>query len=88
MNKNVLCSLLSKRTNLSKEKCNQFLSTFKETILEVVSKGEEISLRDFGKFSLQERKSRKFINPQTKRFYMSAPKKLVTFKSFKNFNLS
>lgn len=85
MNKNELCTLLSKRTNLSKAKCDEFLSTFKQTILEVCCKGEEVSLRNFGKFSLQERKARKFINPLTKRFYMSSPKKFVAFKGFKNF---
>ncbi len=85
MNKAEFVSLLAKRTNLSKSKCDLFLDEFKEAILEVCCKGEEISLRNFGKFSLQERKARKFLNPQTKRYYICAPKKMIAFKGFKNF---
>ena len=85
MNKTEFVSLLSKRTNLPKIKCELFLDKFRETILEVCCKGEEISLRNFGKFSLQERKARKFLNPQTKRYYICQPKKMISFKGFKNF---
>lgn len=85
MNKSQFVEILAKRTNLSKSKCNQFIDEFKATILEVCSKGEVVKLRNFGKFSLQEKKMRKFINPQTKRYYFCKPKKIVSFKSFDNF---
>ena len=85
MNKTEFISLLAKRADMPKTKCETFLNQFKATILEVCFRGEEISLRDFGKFSLQEKKARKFLNPQTKRYYMSSPKKMIAFKGFKNF---
>jgi len=85
MNKTEFISLLAKRTNLSKNKCAMFLDEFKCTILEVCCKGENVNLRNFGKFSLQERKARKFLNPQTKRYYICPPKKMIAFKGFKNF---
>ncbi len=85
MNKTEFISLLAKRTQLSKTKCDLFLDEFKNTILEVCCKGDEIVLRNFGKFSLQEKKARKFLNPQTKRFYICPPKKMIAFKGFKNF---
>ncbi len=85
MNKTEFVSLMAKKTNLSKAKCDLFLSQFKDAILEVCCKGEEISLRNFGKFSLQEKGARKFLNPQTKRYYICAPKKMIAFKGFKNF---
>lgn len=85
MNKTEFVSLMSKRTNLSKNKCDLFLTQFKEAILEVCCKGEEINLRNFGKFSMQEKKARKFINPQTKRYYVVSPKKMIAFKGYKNF---
>ena len=88
MNKTEFVSLMSRRTNLSKNKCDLFLSEFKEAILEVCCKGEDINLRNFGKFSLQEKKARKFLNPQTKRYYIAAPKKMISFKAFKNFKYS
>lgn len=85
MNKNELLALLAKKTNLSKDKCGHVLDTLKETILEVLKKGEDVSLNGFGKFQVVERKMRKCINPITKRFYISKPKKVTQFKSFNSF---
>lgn len=85
MNKTELINLLSKKTDLPKNKCNLFLSQFKEIILEVCSKGDEVNVRNFGKFVLQERKPRKFLNPQTKRYYICQSKKMINFKAFDNF---
>lgn len=70
---------------MPKTKCELFLSEFKETILEVCSKGETINLRNFGRFSMQEKRARKFINPQTKRYYICEAKKIINFKGYKNF---
>ena len=85
MNKTEFIELLSKRTALPKSKCDLFLNQFKSTILEVCCKGDNVNLRSFGRFSLQEKKERRFLNPQTKRFYVCPPKKVVTFKSCKAF---
>ncbi len=85
MNKSELVCLMSKKTNLPKKKCDLFLNEFKSLILEVCSKGEQINLRNFGKFSLQEKKARKFLNPQTKRYYICKPKRVIAFKCFDNF---
>ena len=85
MNKTELVELMSKKTNLPKKKCDLFFNEFKSAILEVCSKGEQINLRNFGKFSLQEKGARKFLNPQTKRYYVCAPKKIIDFKGYRNF---
>ncbi len=85
MNKTELINLMSKKTNLPKTKCDLFLNEFKSLILEVCSKGDEISLRNFGRFSMQEKKARKFLNPQTKRYYICKPKRVISFKCFDNF---
>lgn len=85
MNKTEFVELISKKTNMPKSKCELFLSEFKETILEVCSKGEEINLRNFGRFSMQEKRARKFINPQTKRYYICEAKRIISFKGYKNF---
>ena len=69
MNKSELVDFLSNRTQLPKKKCDTFLNEFKVAILEVCSKGGQINIRNFGKFEMQERKARRIINPQTKRFY-------------------
>ena len=85
MNKQEMISVLSKKTEVSKEKCERVIDEFKNLILEVCKKGEEINLRNFGRFKMQETKERKFINPQTKRYYISPPKKIISFKCYKNF---
>lgn len=88
MNKSEVMSMLSKKTNLSKTKCEKVIDEFKTLILECCQKGEEISLRNFGKFKMQESKPRKFLNPQTKRYYICQPKKFISFKGYKNFKYS
>lgn len=85
MNKTEFVDLLSKKTKMPKTKCELFLNEFKLMILEVCSKGEDVTLRNFGKFSLQEKKARRFLNPQTKRYYVCKPKKIINFKGFRNF---
>lgn len=85
MNRSEFVDILSKRTQISKNRCNIFLKEFRDVILEVCCKGEQVALRDFGKFSMQEKKARKFINPQTKRYYISPAKKIINFKGYKNF---
>ncbi len=85
MNKSEFVTIMSRKTKLSKSKCSLFLDEFKDTILEVCSKGEQISLRNFGKFAMLEKKERKFLNPQTKRYYICKPKKMVDFKGYRNF---
>ena len=82
MNKQEFVSVLAKKTSLSKSKCDLFLRCFKETIFDVCYKGGEVVWRDFGKFLLKERKARKYLNPQTKRYYIASPKRAIAFKSF------
>jgi DNA-binding protein HU-beta len=85
MNRSQFVEILAKRTNLPKNKCNLVLEELRNSILEICSKGEPVSIRNFGKFSLQERKSRRLLNPQTKRYYFCKPKKILLFKGFDNF---
>lgn len=85
MNKAELVDFLSNKTQMPKRKCDAFLNEFKSAILEVCSKGGRINIRNFGKFEMQERKSRKIINPQTKRFYFCKPRKIINFKGYDNF---
>lgn len=85
MNKAELVEMISKRTKIPKSKCDLFLNEFKSAILEVCLKGGDVSIRNFGRFSMQERKARKYLNPQTKRYYICKPKKLINFKCYNNF---
>ncbi len=80
-----MLSVLAKKTELSKNKCEKVIDEFKKLILEVCEKGDELCLRNFGKFRLEEKKERRFLNPQTKRYYMTKPKKVINFRGYKNF---
>lgn len=85
MNKTELVTMMSKKTQIPKTKCELFLNEFKQVILEVCSKGEDVNLRNFGKFSMQEKRARKFLNPQTKKYYICKAKKMINFKGYRNF---
>lgn len=84
MNKNEVVSVLSQRTKVSKASCERVLDEFKRLIFEECNKGEQIKMRNFGLFRLKENKARKFINPQTHRYYFSTPKRYVVFKQSKS----
>lgn len=88
MNKNDLIINMSKRVHLSKSKCEQFMNEFYSLIVDALKKGDEITIRNFGKFKVSETKQRKCINPQTKRYYICKPKKVISFKCFKNFKFA
>ncbi len=85
MNKTELVTMMSKKTQIPKTKCELFLNEFKQVILEVCSKGEDVNLRNFGKFSMQEKRARRFLNPQTKKYYICKAKKMINFKVYRNF---
>ena len=85
MNKTELVKLMAQRTKMTAKKCDIFLNELKMAILEVCKKGGAVNIRNFGRFSLQERKARRFLNPQTKRYYICKPKRMISFKSYDNF---
>ena len=85
MNKTELVTMMSKKTQLPKTKCELFLNEFKQVILDVCSKGDDVNLRNFGKFSMQEKRARRFLNPQTKKYYICKAKKMINFKGYRNF---
>ncbi len=85
MNKSEFVSLLSKRVELPKSYCAIVLDGIQSAIKEVLSKGDEVSIRGFGKFKVVERAARKCSNPVTKRTYFAKPKRAVVFKGYKTF---
>lgn len=88
MNKKELLAEISKRTNLPQSKISLIFDEIKGLIIEVVNKGGEVSLRDFGKFKAGEREERLCKNPITKRLFFSSRKKYIKFSPFKNFKYS
>nr|BDA98882.1 DNA binding histon like protein [Chroomonas debatzensis] len=75
MNKGELVSKVASQTNFTKKEVDIILTTILETIIEVVSSGEKITLVGFGAFEARERKSREGRNPTTgEKIYIPATK--------------
>nr|BDA99178.1 DNA binding histon like protein [Hemiselmis andersenii] len=65
MNKGELVNTVAKKTGLTKKEIDLVLTTILETIVEVVSSGEKITLVGFGSFEARERKEKEGRNPRT-----------------------
>ena len=65
MNKGELVTTIAKKTGLTKKEVDLVLTTILETIVEVVSSGEKITLVGFGSFEARERKEKEGRNPKT-----------------------
>jgi nucleoid DNA-binding protein len=77
--------LLAKRSDIEKRELLKLCNEAKCLLLEVLSKGGKIELKDFGKIELKESKERLYRNPITKRLYYSNKKSYIKLKLFKKF---
>lgn len=59
------------------------VNTILEDIVNALSKGEKVSIVDFGTFQITERKERKGINPITKEVINIPASKVIKFKPAK-----
>jgi len=66
MNKKNLIETLASRTDLAKTKIDEIMTTLEEVVTEELSKGGEVVLTGFGKFTVSQRKARIGINPRTR----------------------
>lgn len=85
MNKGELVNTIAKKTGLTKKEIDLILTTLLETIVEVVSSGEKITLVGFGSFEARERKAREGRNPQTGEKIEIPASRLPTFSVGKFF---
>ena len=85
LNKGELIEFLAKRTGFSKTVCERVLSETKSLIVEVCLKGGQVSVRNFGRFVLKEKPSRRYVDPQTQRYCICQAKKVIDFKTFDRF---
>ncbi len=81
MVKNELITQLSEKTHLTRKKCAEVYDSLVDTIYECMLKGESINLARLGKFEVKSKKSRKIINPSTKREMYIKAKKQPQFKA-------
>lgn len=65
MNKSDLVAAIANKAELSMSKAEQALSAILDSIVDTLTKGENVSLVGFGSFGVKKRASRKVRNPRT-----------------------
>lgn len=75
-----LCEKVAQRTDNQNVKVKEDIQTFLEEIVNELSQGNRIELRDFGVFEIRKRAARKARNPRTGEEAFVPPRNAVIFK--------
>lgn len=65
MNKVELIEVIASKTNLTKRDIENVISSFEETVINTLQKGNKVTLTGFGSFEAKTMKQRAGVNPQT-----------------------
>jgi len=84
MNKAELVEAVSDKTGITKKQAGNVIDAITDTVKETLSKGERITLVDFGTFQVRQRKAREGRNPRTGKKLEIPAKKVPKFKAGKN----
>ena len=83
MNKTELVAKIAEGAGMSKVDAKKALDATLDAIKAAVKKSDKVALVGFGTFAVTKRKSRKGINPATKKAITIPAKKVVKFKAGK-----
>jgi DNA-binding protein HU-beta len=81
MNKKEFIGALAAKTSSTQVKAGKEVKAIIKTIENVLKKGDKITLKGFGTFSVIEKAERKGLNPRTKEPINIPAHKVVKFKS-------
>jgi len=84
MNKNEFVKEINAKSGLSKKDCKLCLETMLEVIKTALQSGESVTLSNFGKFKVNDVKSKCMYNFKTKNTQIVDAKKTPTFKASEN----
>ena len=84
MNKNEIVSQINEKSGLSKKDCKLCLETMLEVIKSALQNGESVVLSNFGKFKVDDVKSKNIYNFKTKLTQVVESKKTPRFKASEN----
>ena len=87
MNKSELVGAIAAKAGLTKVDAAKAINAFIDVTYGELKKGEKVSLVGFGTFSVNQRKARKGLNPQTKKAINIPAKKVARFKAGKGLEL-
>lgn len=88
MNKNEFIKVVNNRSGLTKKDCQLCLDTILEVIKQALSNGESVTLANFGKFKVTEKKSKPIYSFKTKTTQISTARKAPSFKPSENLKQS
>lgn len=84
MKKQDLIKALAKKLNISQDSASRNLDALTTIISETLVSGEEVSITNFGRFSVAHRSERNGVNPQTGKSMVIPASKSATFKPGKS----
>lgn len=84
MNKNEFVSELNLKSGLSKKDCKLCLEAMIDVIKSALQNGESVTLSNFGKFKVNDVKSKSLYNFQTGKTEIVDARKTPTFKASEN----
>jgi DNA-binding protein HU-beta len=84
MNKEQLCTQISKQTNMSKAKCMVMLDATFNTMESSLKKGQEVKMVGFGTWKKVKRKARAGRNPQTGKRLTIPARNVIKFSMGQN----
>lgn len=72
---------LQAHLGLSKREAQQMVGRLFEIMKDTLSRGEDVLISGFGKFSVRQKKARRGRNPQTKESIIVSARRVLVFKS-------
>ena len=84
MNKEQLCTQISKQTKMSKAKCMIMLDATFNTMENTLKKGQEVKMVGFGTWKKVKRKARAGRNPQTGKQLTIPARNVIKFSMGQN----
>ena len=88
VNKNELINEINFKSGLSKKDCKLCLETMINVIKSVLQNGESLTLSNFGKFKVNDKKAKTMYNFKTKNTQIVEARKLPIFKASENLKQS
>ena len=88
MNKNEFMNAVYSKTGLTKKDCKLCLDTIIEVIKDALKQGESVTLSNFGKFKVNEIKSKPMYSFKTGKTHMMAARRSPSFKASDNLKRS
>jgi len=84
--KRELCERIAKETQQTQVLTKEIVQLFLDQIIDELSKGRRLELRNFGVFDIRYQPARKARNPKTDEVVYVDPKAVVSFKGGKEMN--